>query len=88
MTTTEDYTTYQQQQMQTASNVISKSSLPGSQNAATTIDDHSTNNQKLSKLEEVLRRQRERLEPNNYGRGNEQQQMNLEEQKQRSMGQQ
>lgn len=42
--------------------VVSKSSFgPSNQNAATTIDDQSTS-KNLSKLEEVLRRQRERLE--------------------------
>jgi hypothetical protein len=47
---------------QSRSNVMSKSSFgPSTQNAATTVDDQSTN-KNLSKLEEVLRRQRERLE--------------------------
>lgn len=51
-----------QYQHATGSNVISKTSIgPSNQNAATTVDDASTN-KNLSKLEEVLRRQRERLE--------------------------
>ena len=53
------------------SNVVSKSSFgPSNQNAPTTVDDASTN-QNLSKLEEVLKRQRERLDSMSGSFGNQ-----------------